>query len=70
MERFNRNAERMMERRGPYEALRGLVVSVRGEARAILPQSLAQRMITPIRGRAALGVFSDRGAATGCRRRS
>lgn len=43
--------------------MRGLVASVRGDARAILPLDLAQRMITPVRGRAALGVFSDRGAA-------
>jgi CubicO group peptidase (beta-lactamase class C family) len=43
--------------------MRGLVVCVRGEAQAILPQDLAKRMVTPIRSRAALGVFSDRGAA-------
>lgn len=43
--------------------MRGLVAAVRGDAGAILPQELAQRMITPIRDRAALGVFSDRGAA-------
>lgn len=43
--------------------MRGLVASVRGETGAILPLDLAQRMIRPVQGRAALGVFSDRGAA-------
>jgi CubicO group peptidase (beta-lactamase class C family) len=43
--------------------MQGVVAAVRGDAGAILPQVLAQRMITPVRGRAALGVFSDRGVA-------
>lgn len=43
--------------------MRGVVAAVRGDAGALLPRDLAQRMITPVRGRAALGVFSDRGAA-------
>jgi CubicO group peptidase (beta-lactamase class C family) len=48
---------------GLARIMRGLVAAVRGDKGAILPQDLAQRMITPVRGRAALGVFSDRGAA-------
>lgn len=43
--------------------MRGLVTSVRDETGAILPADLARRMIRPVRGKAALGVFSDRGRA-------
>lgn len=42
---------------------RAIVVAVQGEDGAILPQELARRMITPVRGGAALGVFSDRGVS-------
>ncbi|MFW5678495.1 MAG: serine hydrolase domain-containing protein [Rhodosalinus sp.] len=41
----------------------GIVAAVRGEKGAILPVSLAKRMISPVRRTAALGVFSDRGRA-------
>jgi CubicO group peptidase (beta-lactamase class C family) len=43
--------------------MQGVVAAVRGAPDAILPQELAQRMVTPVSGEAALGVFSDHGAA-------
>jgi hypothetical protein len=43
--------------------MQGLLASVAGARGALLPQDLALRMVTPVRGHAALGVFSDRGRA-------
>jgi CubicO group peptidase (beta-lactamase class C family) len=43
--------------------MQGLMASVAGAPGALLPQDLALRMVTPVRGHAALGVFSDRGRA-------
>lgn len=43
--------------------MQGLLASVAGARGGLLPQDLAVRMVTPVRGHAALGVFSDRGRA-------
>jgi CubicO group peptidase (beta-lactamase class C family) len=43
--------------------MQGLLASVAGAPGALLPQDLALRMVTPVRGHAALGVFSDQGRA-------
>jgi CubicO group peptidase (beta-lactamase class C family) len=43
--------------------MQGVVAAVRGAPDAILPQELAQRMVTPVSGEAALGVFADRAGA-------